>query len=390
MRLLSAVCVLLLCVSCTSVKKAPAPLAGKQPSAPAVAPSAEPGLEVMVGQMILAGFRGTGEKPLSQDITFLLEDIKAGRVGGVIYFDRDVLSKTAGRNVKSAAQVKALSALLQKDASIPLFVSIDQEGGRVQRLRQEHGFFDTPSAKEMGKGTVAQTRAFAEGLGRGLRSLGINLDFAPSLDVDVNPQSPAIGAVERSFSPDPQKVAAHGLAFAQGLYATGVIPCYKHFPGHGSAANDTHLGLTDITKSFKQYELAPYRTILPQSPPAMVMPAHIIHKGMGRGLPSSLSPAIITSLLRKKLGWKGVVVSDDLQMQAIEGYYSTKEALRMCVTAGADILLLGNNLRHDPQQARKAHALLLELVREGALTKERIKASYDRIIALKKAAGIVR
>ena len=184
-------------------------------------------------------------------------------------------------------------------------------------------------------------------------------------------------------------MAAHGQAFAEGLASAGIIPCYKHFPGHGSARHDTHLGLTDITATWLPIELEPYRRILPHTPPAMIMSGHMVHREKGGELPASLSPEIITGLLRDSLGWQGVVITDDLQMGAIEDTYNMKEAIRLAVIAGSDILLFGNNMRHDPQEGRKAHAALMELVREGAISESRIRESYVRIMELKSTAGLL-
>ena len=340
------------------------PCLGAEPGPARKAVSAEPGLSIMAGQMIMTGFRGTGEAPLHQDLVFLLEDIAAGRVGGVILFDRDALLKTPDRNIVSLSQVAGLIRMLQEKASIPLFIGVDQEGGKVRRIKEEHGFAPLASAEELGRGSPKATQDTGQRLGKALHSLGINLNFAPCLDVNSNPASPAIGSLGRSFSRQATVVAAHGLAFARGLAEEGVIPCYKHFPGHGSAADDTHLGLADITASWTEEELVPYREILPQSPPAMVMPGHIVHRDMTGNLPASLSPEAVQGLLRGEFGWDGVVITDDLQMQAVEGRYSTKEALRLAVEAGADILLLGNNLHHDYLEARKTHAPLLGLVAE--------------------------
>ena len=339
-------------------------------------------LERMAGQMIMTGFRGTGEQPLSQDLLYLLPDIQAGRIGGVILFEPDVLTRQR-RNIRSLDQVAALSALLQKDAPIPLFIAADQEGGRVRRFKEEHGLAASPSAAELGRGSPEATRQEAARIGAALFAAGVNLNFAPVLDVDVNPKSPAIGALGRSFSAEPARVAAHGLAFAEGLASAGVIACYKHFPGHGSARHDSHLGLTDITATWLPIELEPYRRILPHTPPAMIMSGHMVHRDKGGDLPASLSPAIIDGLLRGTLGWQGVVITDDLQMGAIENTYSMKEAIRLAVLAGSDILLFGNNMRHDPQEGGKAHAALVELVREGAISEARIRKSYDRIMRLK-------
>lgn len=337
----------------------------------------------MAGQMIMTGFRGTGEEPLSEDLRLLLEDIRKGRIGGIILFDRDHLSGTPGRNIVSLAQTARLVAMLQAAAPVPLFVAVDQEGGRVRRLKEEHGAPNTPSAREMGQGPAEATFDQALRLGETLRSVGINLDFAPSLDVDVNPLSPAIGALGRSFSADPAKVAAHGRAFARGLSRAGVLFCYKHFPGHGSATEDTHNGLTDISSTWQKSELAPYRALLAAQPPAMVMIGHVVLRQKTGDLPASLSRKAISGMLRRDLGWKGIVITDDLQMQAIDGKYSTREAVRLAVLAGVDILLFGNNLKHDPGEGRKIHAILVDLARSGEIPPKRIEESYKRIMKVK-------
>ena len=340
-------------------------------------------LEEMAGQMIMAGFRGTGEEPLSEDLRRLLDDIRSGRIGGVILFDRDHISKTPGRNIVSLDQTARLVAMLQAAAPVPLFVAVDQEGGRVRRLREEHGAPNTPSAREMGRGSTKATFDEALRLGETLRSVGINLDFAPSLDVDINPLSPAIGALDRSFSADPAEVAAHGRAFARGLARAGVLFCYKHFPGHGSATEDTHNGLTDVSSTWQKSELAPYRTLLTTQPPAMVMIGHVVLRQKTGDLPASLSRKAINGMLRRDLGWKGVVITDDLQMQAIDGKYSTREAVKLAVLAGVDILLFGNNLKHDPGEGGNIHAILVDLARSGEIPPKRIEESYKRIMKVK-------
>lgn len=343
----------------------------------------------MAGQMVMCGFRGTGDDPGADSIRPLLEDIEQGRVGGVIYFDIDNRTGDRVRNIVSLEQTERLSALLQSKADIPLFIGIDQEGGRVRRLKPEHGAPDFPSARVLGAGSPEESYRQGEIMGRMLASVGVNVDFAPCLDVDVNPESPAIGLVERSFSADPEVVAAHGEAFARGLSGAGVLPVYKHFPGHGSALHDTHLGMADITSTWREAELLPYKRILQHTPPAMMMIGHIVHRDKTGDLPASLSPTAVQGLLREELGWDGVVVTDDLQMKAICDAYSLKETVRRVVDSGGDILLFGNNLEYDPELGRKIHAALLELVREGAVSRERITESWQRIMRLKREMGLI-
>jgi beta-N-acetylhexosaminidase len=171
----------------------------------------EAALRDMIGQMMLVGFRGTA---VGSDAP-ILEDIRERNLGGVILFDRDVQLQTPERNIQSPEQVRALTATLQASARVPLFVAVDQEGGRVRRFREERGFASGPSARAMGQGSPAQTRQEGERTGRLLAELGVNLNFAPVTDVDVNPDSPVIGRLERSFSADPDMVALHARRFAR-------------------------------------------------------------------------------------------------------------------------------------------------------------------------------
>lgn len=339
-------------------------------------------LDAMIGQMVMVGFRGDGAPPHGPELRGVLEDIGAGRIGGVILFDRDWQTKKRGRNITATAQVAKLSALLQKNAPIPLFIAVDQEGGRVRRLRPEHGFPATPSASELGRDTFEQTREAAVTMGKSLRALGITVNFAPVADVAVRPDSPAIGALGRAFSGDPRASAGHAEAFMTGLTQTGIIGSYKHFPGHGSAVADSHKKLTDITATWRNEELTLYKALSPNGP-FMVMTGHLMHSGFDPEYPASLSRVITTGLLREKIGWRGVVITDDLEMDAIDLFYSMDERIRLAINAGVDIILFGNNLRHHPEQGRRVHAAIRRLVDNGTVTPERIAESWSRIRELK-------
>lgn len=341
----------------------------------AFAGGGRPELRAMLGQMLLVGFRGA-ELPADASI---LRDIREHDLGGVILFDRDVQLKTVGRNIQSPAQVRALTAALQAAARTPLFIAVDQEGGRVRRLREEAGFPHSPSAKVMGQGSPDATLQEGERTGRLLADLGINLDFAPVADVDVNPASPAIGALERSFSADPETVAAHAGAFSRGLLSQGVLPCLKHFPGHGSAMADSHLGLTDISRTWSPTELIPYERLIPLGASPLIMCGHLFLERFDADHPATLSPAVLTGLLRERLGFTGVIVSDDMQMRAITAHYGLEEAVLRAVEAGMDILVFGNNLDYDPDIVPKAVDILARGVDSGRLSRQRIEASFDRI-----------
>lgn len=354
-----------------------------------------PSLDTMIGQMIMTGFHGDGMGENAESFAAVENQIKNGQVGGVILFDVDVSGLVAqgmtipeakkhifSSNIKSMDQVKQLTAHLQSIAPTQLLIAVDQEGGNIQRLKPEHGFAPIPSAKELGTGDAETTYKTAYDLGMRLVDLGVKVDFAPLLDVDVNPESPAIGKLERSFSANPDIVTEHGRAFATGLNDAHVISSFKHFPGHGSAAGDTHEGLTDITNTYKDFELQPWRDLLSNtSPCATVMVAHVVNNNFDN-LPASLSSKTIQMI--RDMGFDGVVVSDDMDMGAILGHYGQEKAIEMAINAGNDLLVFGNNLDFDKDKGEKAHKTIQKLVREGKIKKSQIRKSYNRIMRMKK------
>lgn len=355
----------------------------------------QPSLEKMVGQMIMTGFHGDGMGQNAEDFAAIENQIKNGTVGGVILFDVDVsgLVKSGmsmqdakkqifSSNIKNMQQVKQLTGHLQSIAPETLLIAIDQEGGNVQRLKSEHGFAPIPSAKDVAKKDSKFAYDVAYDLGVRLVDLGINVDFAPLLDVDVNPKSPAIGAKDRSFSPNPDVVTEFGSAFSRGLADAGVAYSYKHFPGHGSAGGDTHAGLTDITKTYRDYELAPWRDLLKNSSPyTMVMVAHVVNNNFD-SLPASLSAKTIQMV--RDMGFDGVIVSDDMDMGAIVNEYGIEKAVQMAINAGNDILVFGNNLDFNANKGSEVNAMIVKMVQRGEIKKSRIKESYRRIKKLKQ------
>ncbi|MDR1401631.1 MAG: hypothetical protein LBI81_01570 [Puniceicoccales bacterium] len=354
-------------------------------------------LSHMVGQMILVGFRGTS--PGDAAVKNLAADIQSGKVGGVILFSVDVekcreeglsdlelRTRTKSRNIIDVAQVKDLNESLAAAASrggrLPLLISIDQEGGMVVRLKPEHGFdMIIPSAKNMSTMPLPEIRDLYFEFGMRLKKLGFNLCFAPCVDVDINPQSPVIGALGRAFSADSRKVSAYAGVAAAGLHDADILSSYKHFPGHGSASDDTHKGIADVTNVWEECELEPYQNIPNYT---MVMVAHVVNGKFDADYPASLSAKIINDLLRKKLGFNGVIISDDLQMGAIYTRYGLSETLRLAIMAGNDILLLGNNLKHTKDLGRIAHAKIMKMVENGQISRARVKESYDRIKKMKE------
>ena len=338
-------------------------------------------LDEKIGQMLKVGFRGLSVDENSP----IVEDIRKYHIGGVVLFDYDVPRDTALRNISSHGQVQNLVQDLQRFADIPLIIAIDQEGGRVARLKPRYGFEKSVSAQYLGSLQNADsTRKYAHQTGQTLSELGINTNLAPVVDVNINPENPVIGGIERSFSDDPSVVTRHARLYIETLHEYGIITTLKHFPGHGSSRDDSHLGVVDVTDYWKQKELVPYRNLIESGTADIVMTAHIFNAALDSTYPATLSKPIITGILRDSLRFNGVVMSDDLQMKAIRTEYGLKETIKMSIQAGVDILSFANNSIFDAEIAAKAHGIIIELVEEGSLSEGRIDQSYDRIMSLKR------
>lgn len=337
-------------------------------------------LDEAIGEILLVGFRGTK----LDSTNHIWRDIRDYHVGSVILFDYDAPSGTRGRNIRSVAQVKTLCSRL-RSLSPTLLISVDQEGGNVCRLSTRYGFPNILSAQKSAEQGLDTVRYYARLTAETLRDLGINLNFAPVADVNVNPSCPVIGGLRRSFSADTLEVTRCCAIWIDEQHAQGVASCLKHFPGHGSAKGDTHEGLVDVTKTWKRYELAPYRELANQKLD-MVMTAHVINRQMDpSGLPASLSPRI-TSYLRDTLGFKGVIVTDDLAMGAIADHYTLERTIRLALDAGADLLCLSNNGGHyDPDIVPKVVKIIKKLIADGTVSSDRIIQSAQRIRELKES-----
>lgn len=339
--------------------------------------SATPSVEEMAGAMIMVGFHGTAA-PSS-----VVKAVSEGRLGGVILFDRGK-KKGAVYNVESPAQLKKLTSSLRSVAPHTLLVAVDQEGGKVCRLKPERGFSALPSAEAMGRMSEDEVRSLGMRAGREMAALGINVNLAPVVDLRRSAQSPGLGDAGRLFGSDSTRVTRQALAFADGLYRAGVLPALKHFPGLGSASKDSHLDLPDVTESWNQEELLPYAEAFRRGWPGMVLVAHVYHRGLDGNLPSSLSPDVVQKLLRGRLGWNGVVISDDLQMGAVAKGRSLEQRVYLAILAGNDILLFGNNLSYDPDLHDKVFQAVMDLVRKGIVSRERLELSWRRIENMKR------
>jgi beta-N-acetylhexosaminidase len=348
-------------------------------------------LREKIGQLLMVGFRGA----TPADCSLIVRDIREHGVGGVILFDQDMTStidsgKPGRRNIESPGQVRTLLAHLQGQSRVPLLTSIDQEGGRVNRLKPAYGFPPSISHEELGRmNQLAQTYQHAAATALTLAEVGLNLNLAPVVDLDAHPDNPIIKGKGRSFSSDPEAVARHAGQFVKAHRAHRVLACAKHFPGHGSATGDTHLGLVDVTATWHEKELIPFQRLIAADLCDVIMSAHVFNAKLDPERPATLSRKVITGLLREKLGFRGLIVSDDMEMKAISSHYGLEKSLPAAIEAGIDVLCLGNNLTYDPDITAKAAGILERAVTSGRLPEVRIDESCARVLAVKRKAGLV-
>ena len=339
---------------------------------------AGPTLERMIGQMIVVGFVGT--EPLALNVLQTRQQIAQGRIGGVMLL---------GRNVSNEARTRRLIASLKTAArDLPILVAVDQEGGRVARLRWHTGVTPFPSAAHVAQSLEpGKAAALYERGARDLASWGFNLNFGPVADVNVNPLSPAIGRLGRSFSSEPERVARYARAFVHGHRRAGVLTALKHFPGHGSSNGDSHHGTTDITATWSTQELLPFADLIATGHADIVMTGHLLHRGYEAALPATLSHRIVTGLLREELGFDGVVIADDLQMGAVRRHFSEEAASVAAIRAGVDVLLFSRDRVVDPTLVERVTAAVAQAARKDPRLRERVRQSFQRIVALKARLG---
>jgi beta-N-acetylhexosaminidase len=342
---------------------------------PTASPTPGPSLRQQIAGLLVVGFRGS-----SLDAApWVRTALATGGLGGVILFDRDQL--TGGpRNVLSPQQVTALVRDLRAAArGRGIIVSIDQEGGVVTRLSPAHGFPAVASEASIGQGTTAAARTWAKGLVATLASVGIDLNFAPVVDLDVNPSSPAIGALARSFSADPDVVVEMATIEIAAHRAAGIRTTLKHFPGIGSSTTNTDFGVADVTKTWRPVELEPFQRLIAAKSADLVMAGHVVNGQLDAKHPASLSRPIVTDLLRGRLGWQGIVVTDDLQAAAIDDAFGRDEAVLLALEAGNDLLLFANQQRYEPGVVTRVVDTVAAAVASGRLSAGRIRQSWERV-----------
>lgn len=317
------------------------------------------------GRMLVAGFDGTSLDPAVRAA------LAEGRLGGVILF---------ARNVEAPRQVAALNAAVYAAASdrVPI-VSVDQEGGRVQRIKAPATV--VPPMALVGRARDPELAVqLGQMVGDELDAMGFNLDFAPCADVFTNPDNTVIG--DRAFGTDPETVARYAGAFMLGLTTSGIVPCAKHFPGHGDTLLDSHFDLPRVEHDLdrlRRVEIAPFVKLIAARVP-MIMTAHIVMPAIDPTLPITLSEAGIAGLLRQQLGFGGVVVSDDLEMKAVADRYGIEEMLHLAVRAGVDLFLVC----HTREKWEEAFEVLVRMAESASVDRARIRGSEERLEALER------
>ena len=357
----------------------PSPTVGATESTPT------PGLSLRqkIASLLIVGFRGATLSEAPWLRTALAED----GLGGVILFDRDQLTGE-DRNISSPEQLTALTAELRAAApGRQIIVAVDQEGGVVTRLSPKHGFPAVASEAEIGAGTIDAARTWATTIATTLAGVGINLNFAPVVDLNVNPDSPAIGALDRSFSADPNVVVEMATIEIDAHRVARVRTTLKHFPGIGSSTTNTDFGVADVTNTWTRTELEPFRRLIATGDADLVMAGHVVNGQLDPDRPASLSRPTVTDLLRGELGWTGAVVTDDLQAAAIDGAFGRDEAIVLALEAGCDLLLFANQQVYDPAIVNAAIGAIIAAVDSGRLSEARIDESVARVGTLFAAVG---
>jgi beta-N-acetylhexosaminidase len=339
-------------------------------------------IEKLLGQLFIIGFHGSKVS----DSCPIAVDILTRNLGGVILFDNFLGAPEETSNIVSAQQLSSLCTDLQSLSALKLIIGIDQEGGKVRRLKEKHGFPRAISAEEMGRDTsYHESQRQAIKIGKLLAQNGVNVNFSPVADLNTNPENPVIGKLGRSFSKDPEITTKHCEIWLDSMEQCGVLGCLKHFPGHGSSAKDSHKDFVDISASWKESELVPYRKLITKNKVRAVMMGHLYHSNLDPQYPASLSARIVSGLLRQQLQFQGLVLTDDMQMKAITSRYGLLDAVVMALNAGVDMIIVGNNLDYHPDILATIFNHVDTALQQGHISYETLEKAYTRVQNFKAA-----
>ena len=319
------------------------------------------------------GFDGTRvDDPMVKEF---LDSARKGILGGIVLY---------AKNIENPLQLQTLVQAF-KEASPNIIVAVDQEGGKIERLTEEKGFFDTPSAKVVSeKLSPQEAQEIFQKMAYMLHENGINLNLAPVIDLTPSGyECPVISALDRSYSTSAQKVADYALAFIKGHKTANVLTVLKHFPGHGYVKNDSHIEFVDATNTFNTVEIEPFNILIKNNniENCAIMTAHVFNKNFDIKYPATLSPKTIAYLRGKNMQYKGVIITDDLEMGAIWKQYTLDKIIQLAVNAGNDLLLFSNNspIVHERLYPSTIVKIVLDLVKDGKIKLENITVSHERI-----------
>lgn len=333
-----------------------------------------------ISKMLLFGFPDVEITEASVTFKWLSNEL----VGGLIFFDKDPNGEN-GRNIIDPNQIRNLISQVKSLSREPIFLGIDQEGGKVARLNSANGFENFPSHYYLGeRDDINLTSSFAEKLAVLLSSLGFNLNFAPVLDLNLNKSNQVISLKERSFGDTPRKVLSHAGVFIQRHRQRNILCVGKHFPGHGSSPLDTHKGWVDSTNNWQKIELEPYRMLIDKGILDAIMTAHILIASVDAKLPATLSNRWLDQTLRKELNFQGIIFSDDLQMKAIADNFSLEESIFYSISAGVDVLVFANMQTSMFIEPNEVISIIVDLIERKEITTFRIEESYRRIQSIKQ------
>ena len=337
-------------------------------------------LDQMAGQMILIGFAGTSLADAG--VANVRDQIAAGVIGGVMYLKFNVAGRQSVDAMNEAFRAAAPEGL-------PPFITLDQEGGLVERLTRDVGFKEIPDAATVARTIpIDKVRPLYDEQAGAIAGWGFSVNFAPVVDLNANPNNQIIAKFGRAFGKDAGTVTAYAEQVIAAHHSAGLLTSIKHFPGHGSSTADSHEGYVDITGSWTEAELEPYRNLIAGGYADLVMIGHLIHTGIDpSGLPSSFSRVWIEDKLRGELGFQGVVITDDLEMGAIRQHFDLEETVVKAVEAGVDVLLFSNTAKSRLSLADEVRAILVAKAEADPAFRARIEQSYARIVALKQRIG---
>ncbi|MBD3796880.1 MAG: N-acetylmuramoyl-L-alanine amidase [Campylobacterales bacterium] len=329
----------------------------------------------MIAKMLIVGFEDENFDPTYQ-------------LGGVILFDKNLKDPSKTKNIISPEQLKVLTDKIKKSKNAPYFIAVDQEGGKVARLKTTQGFFQAPSAKEIATLPLQEVNTLYEKHSLMLQNEGINMNFAPVLDLSLNSDNKVIAGLDRSYGETPGQVLKYAKIMIEEQNKTNVISVVKHFPGHGSSLEDSHKGFVDVSNTWNEIELSPYKELIVENKLDAIMTAHVFNKHLDPAYPATLSYNVNTKILRQKLGFEGVIVSDDMQMKAISDHYSLKEAVTLAINAGVDMLVFGNQLgSNTPQELVDT---IFTQIKNGKIPLKRIVEANKKIEFLHIKSQIVQ